>query len=68
MGKRTGTQSGPFGSDYLERVTARTPLGRLGRSEDVAEAAIALFELEWITGNVLMCDGGVSLYSPIDGF
>jgi NAD(P)-dependent dehydrogenase (short-subunit alcohol dehydrogenase family) len=68
VGKRTGTQSGPFGSDYLERVAARTPLGRLGRPEDIAEAAVALFELEWITGNVLVCDGGVSLYSPIDGF
>jgi NAD(P)-dependent dehydrogenase (short-subunit alcohol dehydrogenase family) len=68
MGKRTGTQSGPFGSDYLQRVTARTPLGRLGQPEDIAETAIALFELEWITGNVLMCDGGISLYSPIDGF
>jgi len=68
MGKRTGARSGPFGSDYLERVAARTPLGRLGRPEDIAEAVIALFELEWITGNVLACDGGVSLYSPIDGF
>jgi NAD(P)-dependent dehydrogenase (short-subunit alcohol dehydrogenase family) len=68
MGQRTGSQSGAFASDYLERVTARTPLGRIGEPDDVAEAAIALFELEWVTGNVLICDGGVSLYSPIDGF
>ena len=54
--------------EATQAMLTNTPLGRLGRSEDVAEAAIALFELEWITGNVLMCDGGVSLYSPIDGF
>ena len=48
---------------YHDQVVARTPLGRLGEVGDVAEAVLALFRLEWVTGQTLACDGGVTLYS-----
>jgi NAD(P)-dependent dehydrogenase (short-subunit alcohol dehydrogenase family) len=51
---------------YREAVTARTPLGAVGSAEDVAAAAVALAQLRWVTGQVLVADGGVSLRSPID--
>jgi NAD(P)-dependent dehydrogenase (short-subunit alcohol dehydrogenase family) len=51
---------------YREAVTARTPLGTVGSADDVADAAVALAQLRWVTGQVLVADGGVSLRSPID--
>ena len=51
---------------YRAAVSARTPLGGFGRAEHVADAAVRLSELEWVTGQVLAADGGVSLFSPID--
>ncbi|MGH9216644.1 MAG: SDR family NAD(P)-dependent oxidoreductase [Acidimicrobiales bacterium] len=51
---------------YREAVSARTPLGSIGRADDVAAAAVALAQLRWVTGQVLVADGGVSLWSPID--
>lgn len=51
---------------YREAMVARTPLGRIGTADDVAEAAVALSQLRWVTGQVLVADGGVSLGSPID--
>jgi hypothetical protein len=32
----------------------------------VADAAVTLSDLEWVTGQVLAADGGLSLFSPID--
>jgi NAD(P)-dependent dehydrogenase (short-subunit alcohol dehydrogenase family) len=51
---------------YRAAVTARTPLGGFGAADHVADAAVRLSELEWVTGQVLAADGGVSLFSPID--
>ena len=51
---------------YREQVTRRAPLGRVGTADDVAQAAVALLTLDWVTGQVLAADGGVSLHSPID--
>jgi len=47
-------------------IAARTPLGRLGEAEDVAEAIVALLTLDWVTGQVVLADGGLTLHSPID--
>jgi NAD(P)-dependent dehydrogenase (short-subunit alcohol dehydrogenase family) len=49
-----------------EGVVRRTPLGRLGEAADVAEVIVALLTLEWVTGEIVRADGGLSLYSPID--
>ena len=51
---------------YRERVAQRAALGRLGTARDVAQAAVALCTLDWVTGQVVAADGGVALHSPID--
>ena len=51
---------------YRHRVARRAALGRLGTAADVAQAVVALCTLDWVTGQVLAADGGVSLHSPID--
>jgi NAD(P)-dependent dehydrogenase (short-subunit alcohol dehydrogenase family) len=62
LGRATG------GSPWLDAVSERTPLGRLGEAEDIGRAIISLHHMEWVTGQVLDCDGGLSLYSPIDSY
>ena len=51
---------------YRERVAERAALGDVGTPDGVARAIAALLELDWVTGQVLAADGGVSLWSPID--
>jgi NAD(P)-dependent dehydrogenase (short-subunit alcohol dehydrogenase family) len=51
---------------YQERVAKRAALGRLGTADDVAAAVLAVAGLDWVTGQTLVADGGVSLFSPID--
>lgn len=51
---------------YAARVAERAALGAIGTPQGVAEAVVALCGLEWVTGQVLAADGGVSLWSPID--
>lgn len=49
---------------YLDEVLARTPLGRIGKPEEVA-AAIAFLCMRgagYITGQVIAVDGGFSVY------
>ena len=53
---------------YRERVIARTPLGRIGSADEVAQAIVALAQLDWVTGQILAVDGGVSLFSSIDPY
>jgi NAD(P)-dependent dehydrogenase (short-subunit alcohol dehydrogenase family) len=42
-------------------VRATAPLSRSGTPEDVAEACVALVNLRYSTGQVLVVDGGVGL-------
>jgi NAD(P)-dependent dehydrogenase (short-subunit alcohol dehydrogenase family) len=58
----------PTDSGWVAAVQRRTPLGGLGQTEDVADTILSLHELKWITGQIVDCDGGLSLYSPIDSF
>ena len=51
---------------YHDRVASRAALGRVGSAREVAQAAVALCTLDWVTGQVVAADGGVSLHSPID--
>ena len=51
---------------WLTGVAGRTALGRIGRPEDIAEAVVAVHGMHWVTGQIIECDGGLSLYSPID--
>jgi NAD(P)-dependent dehydrogenase (short-subunit alcohol dehydrogenase family) len=58
----------PADSPWLRGVADRTALGRLGTAEDIAGAVLALHDMAWVTGQIVECDGGLSLHSPIDGF
>ncbi|MCU1467917.1 MAG: dehydrogenase, short-chain alcohol dehydrogenase like protein [Actinomycetia bacterium] len=51
---------------YRDQVTRRAALGRVGTAADVAQAIVALCTLDWVTGQIVAADGGVSLHSPID--
>jgi NAD(P)-dependent dehydrogenase (short-subunit alcohol dehydrogenase family) len=59
---------GPIPRDrgWLRGVAERTAFERLGTPDDIAEAVLALHDARWVTGQVLTCDGGLSLRSPID--
>lgn len=56
------------GAPWLAAVAKRTTLGRLGEPEDIAQVILAVHGMEWVTGQVVECDGGLSLRSPIDPF
>jgi NAD(P)-dependent dehydrogenase (short-subunit alcohol dehydrogenase family) len=51
---------------YREQVASRSALGRVGTAAEVAQAVVALCTLDWVTGQIVAADGGVSLHSPID--
>jgi len=50
----------PGGPEYLERIIAQHPMGRLGRPDEVASAIVFLAsdEASFITGAMLPVDGG----------
>jgi len=43
------------------RFAAQTPVGRIGRAEDVADAIAFLVGNTFMTGHLLICDGGARL-------
>jgi len=56
----------PRDGSWLTGVAHRTALGRLGRPDDLAEAVLAVHGMRWVTGQIITCDGGLALHSPID--
>jgi NAD(P)-dependent dehydrogenase (short-subunit alcohol dehydrogenase family) len=50
--------------DFLADKVSRVPLGRVGRPIDVASVVVALFGLDWVTGETISADGGQSLSGP----
>jgi NAD(P)-dependent dehydrogenase (short-subunit alcohol dehydrogenase family) len=55
----------PVNGSWLSGVVRRTTLGRLGTANDIAESIVALHGMSWVNGEILRCDGGLSLDSPI---
>jgi 3-oxoacyl-[acyl-carrier protein] reductase len=58
-----GVQTAGFDqSDFRKDLEARTPLGRIGKVEDIAPAAVffASNDSAWITGETLVIAGGLS--------
>lgn len=59
-----GTEAIP---GYIAAVQKRTPLQhRLGTSADIADAVLKLLAMQWVTGQILPVDGGLSLQTPTD--
>lgn len=56
------TGAGLHESDFRKDLESRTPLGRIGKVEDIAPAAVffASSDSSWITGETLVIAGGLS--------
>jgi len=56
-------ENGPLSAEDYEKDEKKYPLGRYGKPEEVAYAAIYLLSdaTSWITGTSLVLDGGISL-------
>ncbi len=52
----------PAGEQMIKTVKERTPLGRIGHPEDLADVVglLCTDEARWVTGQVLIADGGSS--------
>jgi glucose 1-dehydrogenase len=62
-GTRLAEGDGQGTEDALARIAARTPLGRIGRPEEIASVIVFLADGEWssfVTGQALVVDGGVT--------
>jgi NAD(P)-dependent dehydrogenase (short-subunit alcohol dehydrogenase family) len=46
--------------ESLDALRARQPLGRLGTPEEIADAVVYLAAAEFVTGSVLVIDGGLT--------
>ena len=53
---------------WVDGLTERTALGRLGEADDIAEVIVAVLEMSWVTGQTIFADGGLALHSPIDAY
>jgi NAD(P)-dependent dehydrogenase (short-subunit alcohol dehydrogenase family) len=53
---------------WVDGLTERTALGRLGEADDVAEAIVAVLDMSWVTGQTVFADGGLALHSSIDAY
>jgi 3-oxoacyl-[acyl-carrier protein] reductase len=56
-----GTHSaGIIESEFRQKIEARTPLGRIGQTDDITKAAVffASDDSAWITGETLLISGG----------
>jgi len=53
----------------ISAATERNPGGRMTRTEDVAEALVALASprLHWMTGNTIGVDGGELIGTRVEG-
>jgi 3-oxoacyl-[acyl-carrier protein] reductase len=52
--------AGFLGTDFHKKLLAETPLGRIGRPDDIAKAALFLASDDsgWVTGETLIVSGG----------
>jgi NAD(P)-dependent dehydrogenase (short-subunit alcohol dehydrogenase family)/3-oxoacyl-(acyl-carrier-protein) synthase len=57
----------PRAAEMQRAIAAATPLGRLGTPEEFARvvAFLASDESRWITGQIILADGGLSLGAPL---
>jgi 3-oxoacyl-[acyl-carrier protein] reductase len=52
--------AGMIGSDFMNDVIKKTPLGRIGQPDDIARVALFLASEDsaWLTGERLIASGG----------
>jgi NAD(P)-dependent dehydrogenase (short-subunit alcohol dehydrogenase family) len=50
--------------DWYEHLRAGVPLGRLATAQDIATAYVALIDLQQVTGQVIVVDGGQTIARP----
>lgn len=48
-----------------DRVEHVLPLGKVARAQDIAQAIMSLIMCDHITGQTLVCDGGMSIVDPV---
>lgn len=47
--------------NILDKITSAIPLGRIGKPEEIAQAAVMIFENSYINGRVIEVDGGLRI-------
>lgn len=47
--------------EIIESITAHIPLGRMGQPDEIAQAAISIFENDYYNGRVFEVDGGLRI-------
>ena len=52
---------GSFPKEMIEEITKKVPLNKIGKPEDIAKAVSFLANSDYITGQVIVVDGGLSL-------
>ena len=57
-------QTGYITAEMEQHIQRDTPLGRVGRPEDIADAALLLVseQARWITGQLLYVGGGYRMH------
>ena len=50
-----------MGPEFREGFERRAPLGRVGRPEEIAEASLRLAESDFVTGTIVVVDGGLAV-------
>ena len=61
--RATDAESLHFHEEVRKKNAERTPLNRVSRPADIAEGILALLRLDFVTGHVLVIDGGQSVCS-----
>jgi 3-oxoacyl-[acyl-carrier protein] reductase len=58
-----GVRNSPNGEEFRTAAISRTPLGRVGKVDDIADAALFLAseDSRWITGETILVGGGIRL-------
>ena len=50
--------------DANEAISREIPLGRMGEASEIGHAAVYLCSAKYVTGDVLVVDGGEWIYKP----
>ena len=52
---------GKFPKEFIDEVSKKIPLGKIGNTQDIAKTVSFLANSDYITGQVIVVDGGLSL-------